>query len=132
MEPRLQLIVGFDLMRAAIEGGHDLHAAWVESLDLSAHGAEPMHHVWGGALACLLYCARALDEAGLLKDFNPPVGDGIFLHSGHDARVASVYAATQVTNLPAIVAMASELACAVWNWRECLSFHGRVVRVCDL
>lgn len=128
VELRLQLILGFDLMRAAIEGGHDLRAAWVEALDISARGAEPMPHVWGGAMACLLFCAHALDEYGLLRDFNPPAGSGEFLHSGHTARLASVYAATQVPDTVALDAMAGELAHAVWSLRERLSFHGRLVR----
>ena len=129
MEPRLQLILGFDLMRAAIEGDHDLRAAWSEAMEISTRSAEPMPHVWGGALACLLYCASALDEAGLLKNINPPAGGGDFLHSGHTTRTASVYAATEANDIASIAAMAGALLFAASNQRECLRFEGRFARV---
>lgn len=109
-----------------------MHAAWVEAMDISTSSAEPMPHVYGGALACLLYCASALDEAGLLKDCSPPAGGGEFLHSGPAARLTSVYAATEANDTDAIVAMAGELVFAVSNHRERLSFHGRFARVRDL
>lgn len=126
--PRSQMILGFDLMRAAIDGGHDLLTAWQEAMDISARSAQPLPNVWGGALSCLLLCASELDEAGLLADIEAPGHYGEFLHAGHAARMARVYAATQANDTQALAAMANVLVHAVGPWRERLSFRGRLAR----
>jgi hypothetical protein len=131
VEPRLQMILGFDLMRAAIEGGHDLPTAWQEAMDISTRSAHPLPHVWGGALGFLLLCANELDEAGVLAGIEVPGTYGEFLHAGHDARIARVYAATQAIDTEALATMASVLVHAVAPWSERLSFRGRFARLLD-
>ena len=128
MDPQSQMILGFDLMRAAIVGGHDLPTAWHEAMDISTRSAQPLPHVWGGALSCLLLCASELDEAGLLAGTEVFGRYGEFLHAGHDARIARVYASTQANDTEALAAMASVLVHAVGPWRERLSFSGRLAR----
>lgn len=131
MEQRLQLNVGFDSMRAAIQGGHDLSEAWAEVLDISTQSANPMPHVWGGAVACLIDCANALDEFGLLKE--TPISEPYnqILYAGHAARLASILAATKLDDKQPLADMVSTLVSAIGHHRDRLFFagHGRLPKV---
>lgn len=128
MEPRLQLMLGFDLMRAAIDGGHDLLAAWNETVSISTRSAEPMPYVFGGAIACLLLCVAALEDLDLL-DAAPPGPRDDFLRSGPAARHAVVNTALDAKDAREIDALATAMVNAVLPYRKHLSFAGRLARV---
>lgn len=129
MEPRLQLVLGFDLMRAAIEGDHDLQAAWDDAMDISIRSAQPLPHVYGGAIAFLLVSVAALEEVDLLEETHPPKPRDDFIHSGPAGRQASVYAGLEANDAAEIDALATAMVTALLPNRKRLSFSGRLARV---
>lgn len=112
MESRLQLILGYDLMRAAVDGDHDLQAAWNEAMEISVRGAQPLPHVYGGAIAFLLMSVAALEDIDLLEA-TPPGPRDYFLHSGFSDRQASVYAALEANDAKEINTLATVMINAV-------------------
>jgi len=125
MDPRAQLVLGFDLMRAAIEGGHDLDAAWAEAMDISARSAQPTPYVYGGALACLMFCASALEEVGQLADVDVPGHFEQPLPFGHAARKTAVDAALDANDHAEIIRLAKALIFAIKPERHRLQLGGR-------
>ena len=60
MDTSQQIQLGFDQMKAAIAGGHDLFCAFLEAADMTRHGENP--HVVSGVLGCFLFCTEAVEQ----------------------------------------------------------------------
>ena len=128
MDPRLQLILGFDMMRAAYRGGHDLRTAWKETLDTSTRSAQPLPHVWGGGLAFLLTAVRELEERGVITQDLVDQSLSDILKVSHAQRLKAVYAATQKSDLRGTFEIVYAMLAVVEQHRDDLSFSGQFTR----
>lgn len=128
MNPRLQMILGADMMRAALEGGHDLHEAWQEIVETSTCGPKQLPHVWGGALGILMHLADALQERGLLDVDAVEAPQNAILKVNAAERRAIIFAANQANDAKQTFAIVHVLLTAVARNRDGVSIAGRFTR----
>lgn len=120
MEIRAQIWLGWDHMKAAIEGGHDIHDAWSEVIDMAKLGR--MTHALSGAVNCLQACVFVLELAGLPMEATT-TEESAFLQSGHVGRLRAVGAAVIADDdLRALGALAVTMATCISSRRNRIRF----------
>jgi len=125
MNETSQILLGFNLMKAAVIGGHDPSAAWLEALEISNCTTNPTPHIWGGAMTCLIFCTDALNKAGLLEGIGVPAEYESFIHAANPGdRLKAVTAATQANDSERIGYLGSLMAACVGARQSCITFDG--------
>lgn len=120
MELKDQANLGFDQMKAAIVGGHNLSESVREIPGMTGNGERVA--VLHGGILCLLYCTHVLDAAGLLPE-NPDFHD--FLHSGSQYRLSVCMKAIDAGDLWALFRLLSVMAGCISLYQSRFSFNGR-------
>lgn len=120
MEIKAQMWLGYDHMKAAIEGGHDLNAAWIEVIDMAKFGG--MVHAISGAINCLQACIFVLELAGLpMKGETTEATD--FLQSGRVGRLrATGRAIATPDDLRVLGTLATAMATCISSRRNRIKF----------
>lgn len=122
MNPSQQAKLGFQHMKAALVGGHDLTAAFREiGTDMTGQGTRPF--VVTGGLGFLLYCTQAIERAGHLPQIPTP-DLSAFIHSGHQGRVSACDAMAKAGNLPGLCRLAATMVACIAPLREFLTMQG--------
>lgn len=124
MDASQQAKLGFQHMKAALVGGHDLNAAFREiGTDMSGRGKRPF--VMTGGLGFLLFCTRAIERAGHLPQIPiPDLND--FLHSGHLGRVSACDAMARAGNWLGLCRQAATMVACIAPLREFLTMQGNL------
>ena len=95
MKPLTDAVLGYNQMRAAIAGGHDLVEAWRELGEMVDH-CKTRDAVAGG-IFCLMGCVDVMDAAGLLPTLGNAEFD-LFLGSGSQHRAVEVMALLEASD----------------------------------
>jgi hypothetical protein len=120
MEIRAQHWLGWDHMKAAIEGGHDLNDAWIEVIDMAKFSG--VSHAISGAINCLQACVFVLELAGLPLEATTTEATE-FLQSGRVGRLRAVGAAVVVDDdLRALGVLATAMATCISSRRNRIKF----------
>lgn len=126
MKVRDQVKLGFDQIRAAVVGGHDIIEAWLELATMQHNGKTP--HSIVGALGCLLLCIVALEKVEPLPKFEDDRLNQI-LQGGHDVRLAAYMQALNSKDAKELTYLVSAMAVVVQSRITRFSFIGNVPSV---
>lgn len=122
MKTAVQLTLGFDQIRAAVVGGHDINEAWGEIPELMGDGERD--GVLVGALGCLMFCIEVLERAEPLPEFEGPLQ--AFLHGGPAVRHAACTEAAKTKDFKTLCNLVSVMANVIQRNTDRIVFKGRI------
>ena len=123
MKLLIQVDLGFNQMKAAILGGHNLSEALAELCQMARSSHAP--HAIQGGIGCLLFCVEAIDRSGML----PAVENREwheFLHGGHAQRVSTCTSALKANDWNKLGHLTAVLTNCIDPHRSRISFNGRL------
>lgn len=116
--------LGFDQMRAAIVGGHDISDAFAELLEMTAT-AKDMSIVQGG-FACLLACILLLERQTSIADVPSVSPIAEFLAMGPQERAEHVDQLLIGNSRTEVASLAAHLICILKPMTALYVFKGRL------
>lgn len=114
-----QVDLGFNQMKAAILGRHNLIDALAELCQMVNTGYAP--HAIEGGIGCLLFCVEAIDSNGLLPVIESREWHE-FLHGGHAHRLSICIQALKAHDLNRLGQLTAVLTCCIGPHQSRISF----------
>lgn len=128
MDTKSQISLGFDQMKAAVVGGHSIFDAWLELVEFAQ--IEKIPNVITGAIGCVLFCTRAIEQGGLLPNVESDRYNQ-FLHSGYEARLKTCLETLECSNWGELGVLVGVMAFAISQHRYRICFKDNAPLLSD-